>query len=237
MSNLQTLYDSKYLDEEWRFPVLCPDGLSTNSYDDIARLLRGVSGKMLEIGCGSGGLAMSLAGQFDSVVACDLSEVRIELGKKMLAEHCPELKDRVTLLSLDADKPLPFNEGDFDVVVLCAVLEHVVDVFALMDEVARICKKGGCVVLVVPNISYIKNVRDLLLGRLPLTGIESRDILEWRKHGWDGAHLHYFTKSSLAELLLHVGFHPEVWTGSGKWAKLRRWRTNWVGDLAVRARR
>ena len=83
------------------------------------------------------------------VIGIDLSEVRIELAWKMLAEHCPELEGKVEFLTGDGDKPLPFGNEEFDVVVLCAVLEHVVDVFALMDEVARVCKKGGCAVLSV----------------------------------------------------------------------------------------
>jgi ubiquinone/menaquinone biosynthesis C-methylase UbiE len=238
MKDLKDLYDRKYAEEDWSKITLNPDAISTTRYDDTARLLRGEKGKLLELGCGSGGLSMALANQFDEVVACDLSEVRIELGKRMLTEHYPELKTKVRLLAIDGEKPLPFIGGEFDAVILCAVIEHVVDVFGIMDEAARVCKKGACVVITVPNISYIKNIRDLLLGRLPLTGINSREIEEWRKHGWDGSHLHYyFTKSSLNELLLHVGFQPEAWTGNGKWAKLRRWRTNWVGDLVVRARR
>jgi hypothetical protein len=58
-----------------------------------------------------------------------------------------------------------------------------------------------------------------------------------RTHGWDGHHLHYFTKSALDALLRHVGFKPEQWTGDGRLAKLRRWQHRLVGNLTVRARR
>jgi hypothetical protein len=101
----------------------------------------------------------------------------------------------------------------------------------------RVCKPGGCVVISVPNLAYVMHVGRLLLGRQPLTGIADRDIAVWRELGWDGGHLHYFTKSALHDLLVQAGLTPEQWTGDGRWAKWRRWYQNFVGNLTVRARR
>jgi 2-polyprenyl-3-methyl-5-hydroxy-6-metoxy-1,4-benzoquinol methylase len=117
---------------------------------------------------------------------------------------------------------------------MIAVLEHVIDVFHVMDEIKRICKSGATLILSVPNAAYLKNVRDLVLGRVPLTGTHTREIRQWRSLGWDGGHFHQFTKSALIELFEDTGFTAQEWTGDGKWAKYRRWMINMVGSITVR---
>jgi SAM-dependent methyltransferase len=67
-------------------------------------------------------------------------------------------------------KPLPFKEGTFDCVLLCDVLEHVIDhplhVFA---EVHRILGEHGLMVVTSPNICNFYNRMMLLSGRNPQT--------------------------------------------------------------------
>jgi len=41
-------------------------------------------------------------------------------------------------------------------------------------------------------------------------------VKEWRKEGWDGMHLHTFTKKSLTILLEDCGWSPKVWFGHGE---------------------
>jgi len=238
-TTLQEMYDFKYSQEQWRPLTLCPRALSTNRYDDIARLLRreAAGGKCLDVGCGSGRLLLALADHFDEATGIDLSPGRITRAKQALEDHYPELVGRVRFVHGDGEEPLPFREGEFDVLIMCAILEHVVDVFGLMDEAARVCRRGGCLLMSVPNICYLRHVKDLLMGRVPMTGTPNRDVRAWRHHGWDGGHFHYFSKASLTDLLRHVGFEPEKWSGDGRYAKCRRWYINFVGSLTVRARR
>ena len=233
--NLTELYNSKYANEEWSVPNLRPDAVSTNAYDDIARLLKDARGQLLEIGCGSGKFTMAIADQFEWISAVDLSDVRVAMAKKMLRSKYPEYEHRISFMTADVDNRLPFENNEFDVIVACQVLEHVIDVFGVLDECYRVCKPGGAIILSVPNLAYWKYVFGLLLDRHPLTGLPSRDITEWRKGGWDGAHLHYFTKPCLDALLRNVGFTPLIWTGDGRWAKYRRWYHNFVGGLTVKA--
>jgi ubiquinone/menaquinone biosynthesis C-methylase UbiE len=235
--DLQSAYNKKYVAEQWEPLVLRPNAISTSRYDDVARLLEHEKGALLEIGCGGGQLVLALADRFDRLVGTDISDVRIATADRALRERYPALVNRVSFKRGRADERLPFGDRDFDVVIACAVLEHVVDVFAAIDEVARVTKPGGAVVITVPNICYGLHVKDLLLGRVPLTGSPTRDIKYWRDHGWDGGHFHYFSKATLSELLENVGFTPEAWTGDGKFAALRRWHPNLVGNLTVRARR
>ncbi|MBO6538842.1 MAG: class I SAM-dependent methyltransferase [Rhizobiaceae bacterium] len=50
----------------------------------------------------------------------------------------------------DLDKPLPFEEGEFDVVYSNQVYEHISDLIKLITEVHRILKPGGFMVASVP---------------------------------------------------------------------------------------
>lgn len=114
--------------------------------------------------------------------------------------------------------------------------EHVVDVFETMDQLARLCRPGGCAIIGVPNLAYVKHVGGLMVGKVPLTGAIRYDMDHWREHAWDGGHLHNFTLSALRELFDHVGFDIEERVGSGKWARLREKWAPLVGSLIVRAR-
>lgn len=235
--SLRDQYNAFYDGEIWTPLELHPDGVSTTRYDDVGRLLRGESGHLLEIGCGSGRLMVALAGQFSRLSGIDISDRRIELAQKVVAEQYRQYSDRLDFQARSADEPLPFADQSFEVVIACAVLEHCIDVFFVVDEIARVLKPDGCAVLTVPNICYVKHVFDMLRGHVPLTGSPNRETAYWREHGWDGQHFHYFSKAALRTLLNNCGLAPEVWTGDGKFAKWRRWYANFVGNLTVRARR
>jgi 2-polyprenyl-3-methyl-5-hydroxy-6-metoxy-1,4-benzoquinol methylase len=235
---LRDFYNRKYRDEIWRPLTLRPDAWSTSRYDDVARLLRRESGRLLEVGCGSGQLVLALAAsdQFAHLTGLDLSDVRITAARHALAAS-PQLTTRVAFEAVEADAPLPAPNGAFDAVLCCAVLEHVVDVFGLLRELARVCKVGGALLVTVPNVGYVKHLLGLSFGRLPLTGSETRNMTSWESGGWDGGHLHYFTRSSLRALLRHTGFRDEAWTSDGRLARLRRALRPLGGNLTVRARR
>ena len=235
--NLQAMYDHKYADEVPRPMRLSPHALSTSRYDDVARLAADEDGAVLDLGCGGGQLLMALSSQFESLSGLDLSDNRIRAARQAVVEHCPEQAERFDFRVGRADETLPYANDSFDVVIACAVIEHVVNLFVAMDEIARVCRPGGCVIITVPNICYVKHVFSLIAGQVPLTGTGTYDISYWREHGWDGGHFHYFSKRALGDLLLHCGFAPEAWTGDGRYARIRRWYQNFVGCLTVKARR
>ena len=237
MDKLHELYERKRCGETWTSFTVKPNAISTHRFDDIARLLNGYGGKVLDVGCGAGHLLIGLSSQFNEITGIDLSETAIAVANDAIENHYPELKGRAKFFQGDADRPLPFGDQEFDVVICCAVIEHVVDVFGLLRELARVCRHGGTLVLTTPNVAYIKHIVDLLANRIPLTGIGTRNIAEWEREGWDGGHLHYFTKSQLTELLRWSGFEPNAWTSDGKFAKFRRWSRLFSGNLTVRATR
>jgi hypothetical protein len=122
-------------------------------------------------------------------------------------------------------------------VVASAVLEAVPDVFFTLDEIVRVCRPGGALMLSVANACYMKHALGMLFGRFPVTWSPTRDMARWRTDGWEGGCLRYFCKGALTDLLQHTGFVPEQWSGSGSFARFRRWYLNFCGGLTVRARR
>ena len=190
--------------------------------------------RVLELGCGRAEKTRTLAetGRPREIVALEVDA--IQHAKNLQIADLP-----IVRFAQGGAEAIPAADASFDIVIMFKSLHHVpvAHMDAALDEIARVLRPGGVVVLTVPNLAYIKHTVGLLFGYLPRTGTPTRDMAYWRQHGWDGGHLHYFTRSSLAALLQETGFKPEDWTGDGRWARARRWGTNLVGNLTVRARR
>ncbi len=234
---VRSLFNARYSVESWHPITLRPFALSTSRHDAVARLLLGERGRLLDVGCGSGQLVLALADHFDELTGVDASDLRLERAHKALVQHYQQHLGKVRFIATRADREIPLRDASVDVVVCSAVLEFVADIFTAADEIARVCRPGGCVIVSVSNVCFIRNVLAMLGGHVPLTASSSRDISYWRRHGWNGDALRYFSKETLGDLLESVGLKPEAWAGSGRWAKLRSWRRNFCGDLIVRARK
>src|SRR5262245_32531802 len=105
------------------------------------------SGRLLEIGCGTGPLLVAAAKRFDSVAGIDIAFRWLVVGKKRLAEA--GLAD-VPLICACAEA-LPFRAANFDRVVADSVLEHVADQEAVLKEAYRVMRPGGRLLLATPN--------------------------------------------------------------------------------------
>jgi SAM-dependent methyltransferase len=85
--------------------------------------------RLLDIGCGSAWLG----DHFEKYTGIDLSPEAVEAARA---------RGREVMLA-DVDRPLPFEDGRFDGVVLKDVLEHVADPVALVLEAHRVLRAGG----------------------------------------------------------------------------------------------
>jgi ubiquinone/menaquinone biosynthesis C-methylase UbiE len=137
-------------------------------------------------------------------------------------------------LNLD-QAPLPFQDESFDIITMLMVLEHVFDVHHAIQEVIRVLRPGGLTIIQVPNIGYIRHRLDLLRGKLPCTSnVDKRD----NRTEWDGQHLHYFTHTTLNELLKQYHLEPKRTVCSGKLARFRAFYPALLGsDLIVIAQK
>lgn len=96
---------------------------------------------ILDLGCGTGRHALRLARAGAEVTACDFSPGMLSRARaKSRAEA-------IRFLEVDLERPLPFREAEFDVVVSGLVLEHIADLDALFGEIFRILRPEGRAIL------------------------------------------------------------------------------------------
>jgi 2-polyprenyl-6-hydroxyphenyl methylase/3-demethylubiquinone-9 3-methyltransferase len=99
-----------------------------------------LSGKtVLDVGCGGGILAESMAGLGATVTGIDLADKSLQVAKLHLLESGKQVEYRkVAVEELAAERP-----GQYDVVTCMEMLEHVPDPAAVVAACAKLVKPGG----------------------------------------------------------------------------------------------
>jgi len=89
---------------------------------------------VLDLGCGTGRHALWLAAGGATVTAVDFSEGMLQESRRKPGA------DQVRWLCHDLHSPLPFERGEFDLVVSGLVLEHLRELDGFFAEIARVLK-------------------------------------------------------------------------------------------------
>jgi SAM-dependent methyltransferase len=110
-----------------------------------------VHGRVLDAGCGGGGMPVSLAEEVRSVVGIDpiprFRDAGVRLGRERQL-------NRLHFVLADG-MALPFADGSFDLVLSHAVIEHVADAPLYLRECARVLATGGRMYLsTAPYLSF-----------------------------------------------------------------------------------
>ena len=110
-----------------------------------------IHGRVLDAGCGGGGMPLSLAEEADLVVGIDPAERFQDAGVRLGRERgLPHLH-----FALADGMALPFGDRSFDLVLSHAVIEHVADAPKYLRECARVLARGGHVYLsTAPYLSF-----------------------------------------------------------------------------------
>jgi len=110
-----------------------------------------VGGRVLDAGCGGGGMPLSLAEEATSVVGIDPAERFQDAGVRLGRERGL----RNLHFALADGMALPFPDGAFDLVLSHAVIEHVADAPLYLRECARVLAPRGHVYLsTAPYLSF-----------------------------------------------------------------------------------
>lgn len=151
-----------------------------------AQRLLPAGGRMLDVGCASGGLLALLRPRAAHLAGLELS--------RTAARAAAQIADRVVCGALE-DPALPFEPDSFDLVVLADVLEHLADPAAGLARAAGWCRPGAAVLVSVPNVAHWQARMTLLRGRWPQEDSGT----------FDAGHLRWFTRASLRALLDGAG--------------------------------
>jgi ubiquinone/menaquinone biosynthesis C-methylase UbiE len=102
-------------------------------------------GRALDAGCGTGVCSLALAERAHSVVALDLSG-----GALCTARNLARRLDRPKIAAIQGSLlALPFADGSFDLALSWGVVHHTVDPRRALDELARVLRPGGALILAV----------------------------------------------------------------------------------------
>ncbi|MBN1844205.1 MAG: class I SAM-dependent methyltransferase [Sedimentisphaerales bacterium] len=184
----------------------------------------------LDFGCSDGWFMESLAAKgIRQLVGMDICRDLIRQGRR----RYPHLDIR----HIQGDTDLPFAAGTFDSISLLDVIEHVREQDKLLDELYRVLKPAGVLIVTVP-------------GRYALSFLDRGNIqLQWpslfrwyylRHHSRREYEYHYrrhpdrlvgcmsagkathehFSRRTMQRLLERSGFDSIAFDGSGYWGRL-----------------
>lgn len=171
--------------KRWLFQVASdPVGKMARSFlgKHIAILpVRSHSGSVLDMGCGSGKFLSFMKGVGWKTYGTDISPQAVEVAKS-----------RGHQVSCGDVRQAGFSDNFFDLITLNNVLEHVYDPIGTLQELHRILRPGGELIICVPNFDcYERQVFGEHWNPLKIP-----------------VHFHHFNSKSLALALLTADFVP-----------------------------
>jgi SAM-dependent methyltransferase len=147
----QTTIDADVLDREARFhddlaSHMDARDMPPGPVEPLVRSILELAGdvrdlRVLDLGCGAGNIALELLKGGAHVTCLDISPGMVELARRRVELHLPELADRATFVVADAGAT-GLDEASFDLVVGKWLLHHV-DVERAAAEVSRLLAPGG----------------------------------------------------------------------------------------------
>ena len=148
------LYDLKYALEDTECRAVARRELIGQLWSQCQRTIQSLDqAKILEVGCGTGATLKSLH-SFGKVVGIDVSMAALRYSR-----------DRGIRNVLQASgTALPFVDGAFDLVVSMDVLEHVEGDVHMLEQLYRVLKPQGILILIVPSFQSLWSSRDVRLG-------------------------------------------------------------------------
>lgn len=147
-------------------------------------LERNTSGRVVDMGCGTGKLVRYLADSGFNAYGCEPSLPALRMARAINKPH--------TIIHAKAER-LPFRNNSCTMITGISVIEHLTptQVSKFLKEAHRLLKKNGILFLVTPNYATIWR------------SIQGKN---WFGYS-DPTHINFFTPHSLGQLLQTYGFH------------------------------
>ena len=140
-------------------------------HDWIADLTLPVNGRILELGCAAGSLTEYLA-------ECHFAVTGIDASQKMIAAAKSRINHKAVYRHADA-KALPFADAIFDGVISASLLNIIDEPERVVCEMARNCKPGGLVSILVPQLGVSDSVVKRLAKQYCTSGFSAAVLQTW----------------------------------------------------------
>jgi SAM-dependent methyltransferase len=148
------------------------------------------TGRILDLGCGAGPGLRYVSSQGADVVGLDLIHFPL-----VEAQHAAPNAD---VVQANVEKPLPFSNKSFDIILMSEVIEHIKHGRPLLSECMRVLRIGGHIIITTPNLWDIRRL-----------------IAKARGEAWSGdtdpTHVNLYDPIRLADELFSVGFERVRW--------------------------
>jgi SAM-dependent methyltransferase len=140
-SRVQSLYFEAAEEEKFRHQTAHPYFSVTEK--TLLESVRARAGeRLLEVGCGEGGNLFFLVPTGAALFGVDLFPRKLEFARRQLPQ--------CHFVCADVDQ-LPFSSELFDIVLCRDLLHHVHERSKALREIARVCRRGGRIVVIEPN--------------------------------------------------------------------------------------
>ena len=164
------------------------------------------SGRLLDVGCGSGDFMLGMRERGWQVYGLDISPEAVNLARRSGQE-----------VFLGQLLEAPFDRHSFDLVTMWDVLEHLHDPAAYLAQVARLLKPGGRFVVTLPNPRSV----DFRLFGPVWTGLDVP------------RHLYVFGRAALMALFHQAGLKVSAARCIIGGQRVSTWSLEWLIDERV----
>jgi 2-polyprenyl-3-methyl-5-hydroxy-6-metoxy-1,4-benzoquinol methylase len=178
---------------------------------DISPILPKNCGDVIELGCGDGGTLAWLKAEKHAHHTTGM-ELCLEPAALacMQVDHVIQGNIELTIKNL--------NHHSYDLVLCLDVLEHLIDPWAVVQEIYTLLRPGGSIIISLPNVRNYTVMLPLLFNG---TWCYQKDGI------MDHTHLRFFSRDSAKKILTQNGFiiKDSVDTGLQPRRKMEIWKS------------
>jgi ubiquinone/menaquinone biosynthesis C-methylase UbiE len=144
-AGVRDLFDGK---AQWYFEERERDYAFTAQKALVLEMFDKDGGKVLDIGCGPGVMAADLLKRGCTVWGIDASEKMIALARAKMEKTGDSSRAHFSVGDIEN---LEFQDAEFDAVICMGVLEYLLSDLKAIQEMARVARPGGTVIVTVPS--------------------------------------------------------------------------------------